>query len=65
MLQAKGTATVLFGSDGEKADGRAPFSFYLHLTNQDANGSYWVTVTVSGPNNSTMTKTVTITKNYN
>ncbi len=60
-----GTATVLYSSDGVKTSGRASFSFYLHLTNQDANGSYWVTVTVNGPNNSTMTKTVTITKSCN
>ncbi len=60
-----GTVPVMFSGDGVKTVGRALVSFYLHLTNQDANGSYWVIVTVNGPNNSTMTKTVMVTKNCN
>jgi hypothetical protein len=63
--QTSGNAPVLFSGDGTKVVGWASFYLYVHLTNQDANGSYWVTVTVNGPNNSSMSKTVTITKNCN
>ena len=60
-----GNAPVLFNGDGTKAVGFASFYLYVHLTKQDANGSYWLTVTVNGPNNSSISKTVTITKSCN